>query len=165
MGCGLWAALRRAESECLVEAPAASAWPLLPARASDESRRPGQRPQLQPPAVAPPSAVGSPAAAPGSQAWWPRWQPLLAWLWVLPSAATLWVTPSLGASVEEAVLNPQGLTSLTRSLREPSRHNCSRMAPAYMRWNSFWSVPEPEFDLKLYGFQARCWNSADWPTD
>lgn len=132
---------------------ALAAWPLLPAACLRRGQRQVSQRRAQPPAAAPALPLAPLPLFPSSQVWWPRW------LWVLPRA-TLWVMSSLGASVGEAVLSPQGLTSLTRSLRDPG---CSRMAPASMTWNSFWSVPRARVTSNFVMVSVRCWNSADWP--
>jgi hypothetical protein len=124
------------------------AWPLRPARPLSWELRPGQQLQLslqQRPQLL---QLVHLRLHPGSHGWWPRWQPLqLVWLWTL-MLGTQWVMPSLGTSEEVEMLSPLGLTSLTRSPREPSRCSSSLGTLAFMR-EKFLECAQNQGDFKL----------------
>ena len=150
---------------------------------------PRPAPRAQPPAVAPPSALGSPTAAsqqPGLTA-----MPLQpAWLWVLCSATlcvmlcvitggfgggvTLWViTGGFGGGVTLWAITGgfgggslQSLSWLIRSLKELScQSSSSSMAHASFRWNSFWHMSRTRVTLSFVRVSSGFWNNADWWTD
>ena len=94
---------------------------------------PKPAPTAQPPAAAPPPAAGSPAAAPQQSG-------LMAQL--ATTAASVAVASAVGHALGHIITGgfsggsraePSRPESPIRSLREPSPHSCSRMAPASMR--------------------------------